>query len=236
MNAAQIIPHLFLIVEDDPQVVATVEQALRQRGDECQTAGTLAEARRCLRQARPFDAILLDLNLPDGNGAELAEECRRSGCETPIIMVTARDEVGDRVAGLGHGADDYLCKPFVVEELIARLQAVLRRANRAVRHVLRYADVQVDLVRRQVRRGNTEVSLSARELDLLAYFMCRPDQVLSKEQLLRDVWGDEAEQDANVLHVYANYLRNKLEQGRYPRLLHTVRGVGYVFSYVEPSG
>ncbi|HRX87048.1 MAG TPA: response regulator transcription factor [Phycisphaerae bacterium] len=224
-----------LMVEDDERVIMAVREGFARRGIRLLAAQTLAAGRRLLAQPERFDVLVLDLNLPDGNGADLANECRRSGCEVPIIMVTARDTIAERVAGLSRGADDYVCKPFAVDELIARLQAVLRRVRPQGSHLLSYADVQVDLVRRQVRRGEIELSLSARELDLLAYLMCHPEQVLEKNRILRDVWGDEADQDANVLHVYANYLRNKLEQGRYPRLLHTVRGVGYVFSREEPD-
>lgn len=224
-----------LLVEDDERVTTAVRAGFARHGIRLLAAPTLAAARRLLAQSARFDALVLDLNLPDGNGAELASEQRRAGSDVPIIMVTARDTIAERIAGLSRGADDYLCKPFAVEELIARLEAVLRRVRPRENHVLNYADVEVDLVRRQVRRGEVDLSLSARELDLLAYLMCHPEQVLEKGRILRDVWGDEGDQDANVLHVYANYLRNKLEQGRYPRLLHTVRGVGYVFSRDEPE-
>jgi len=224
-----------LMIEDDERVINPVREGFARRGIHLLAAQTLAAARMHLAHPDRFDAIVLDLNLPDGNGAELAVEARRNGCNVPIIMVTARDAIAERIAGLSRGADDYLCKPFAVEELIARLQAVLRRVRPRGSHVLNYADVEVDLVRRQVRRGDIELNLSARELDLLAYLMCHPEEVLEKNRILRDVWGDEADQDANVLHVYANYLRNKLEQGRYSRLLHTVRGTGYVFSRSEPE-
>jgi len=224
-----------LMVEDDERVIAPVRECFSRHGIRLLSATSLAAARKLLAQPERFDALVLDLNLPDGNGTELAVEIRRTGYDVPIIMVTARDAIAERIAGLGHGADDYLCKPFAVEELIARLRAVLRRVRPHDAHVLHYADVEVDLVRRQVRRGEIELNLSARELDLLAYFMCHPEQVLKKERILRDVWGDESEQDSNVLHVYANYLRNKLEQARYPRLLHTVRGVGYIMSREEPD-
>ncbi len=224
-----------LMVEDDERVIAAVRQGFARRGIRLLAAQTMSAAREMLAHPEQFDALVLDLNLPDGNGAEIAVECRRAGRDVPIIMVTARDTIGERIAGLGRGADDYLCKPFAVEELIARLDAVLRRVRPRGSHVLNYADVELDLVRRQVRRGESQLELSARELDLLAYLMCNAEQVLEKSRILRDVWGDEADQDANVLHVYANYLRNKLEQGRYPRLLHTVRGVGYMFSRNEPD-
>jgi two-component system response regulator MprA len=236
MQAAEVKPLTILLVEDDSRVIVALRDELSRRNVTLFAAQSLAEARKLLAKTPIFDALVLDLNLPDGNGTELADECRRSGNDVPIIMVTARDTVQERVAGLRHGADDYLCKPFAVEELIARIDAVLRRSHSNKRHFLRFADLTVDLVHRQVKRADIEVNLSARELDLLAYFMCRPGEVLEKDRILREVWGDEADHDANVLHVYTNYLRNKLEKGKYPRLIHTVRGVGYVLSAEEPRG
>ncbi len=223
-----------LIVEDDERLVAAMQGDFRQRHVELYHARTLAEAKVRLRRPRAFDALVLDLNLPDGNGVTLAEACRREGSTIPIIMVTARDGVEDRVNGLRHGADDYLCKPYAVEELFARLEALWRRARPGRRHILRYADIELDLVKRRVRRGDTEVTLSTRELDLLAYLMAHPEQVMEKGRILREVWGDGADEDANLLHVYANYLRNKLEGGRFPRVIHTVRGVGYILTRRQP--
>ncbi|MCB9849315.1 MAG: response regulator transcription factor [Phycisphaerales bacterium] len=228
-------PLTVLLVEDDAKVISALRDGLTQHNVKMVAATTLADARKLLSQPGAFDAMVLDLNLPDGNGTELAEQCRKAGNDVPIIMVTARDRVQDRIAGLRHGADDYLCKPFAVEELVARLDAILRRTRSKDRHILKFGDLTVDLVRRQATRAGVDVSLSARELDLLAYFMCHPNEVLEKERILRNVWGDEGIQDSNVLHVYANYLRNKLEQGRYSRLLHTVRGVGYVLATEPPQ-
>jgi two-component system response regulator MprA len=224
-----------LMVEDDEQLVAAVRNDFRDRRLDLHHARTIAEALDELGRPRAFDAVVLDLNLPDGNGVTVADVCRRRGLGVPIIMVTARDGVEDRVAGLRHGADDYLCKPYAVEELFARLDAVWRRARPVRNHVLRYADIELDLVKRRLTRGETELTVSTRELDLLAYFMSRPEQILEKEQILQDVWGNGADGDANLLQVYANYLRNKLEGGRYPRVLHTVRGVGYILSEKEPK-
>jgi two-component system response regulator MprA len=223
-----------LIVEDDDVLVAAMRNDFRQRHLELHHARTLAEARAWLSRPHGFDALVLDLNLPDGNGVTLAETCRREGSTIPIIMVTARDGVEDRVNGLRHGADDYLCKPYAVEELFARLEALWRRARRGRHHTLRYADIELDLLKRRVCRGDCEVTLSTRELDLLAYFMTYPEQILEKGRILREVWGDGADEDTNLLQVYANYLRNKLEGGRFPRVIHTVRGVGYILTQREP--
>jgi two-component system response regulator MprA len=224
-----------LLVEDDERLVAGLRPEFQARHMVLHHAGTLAHATRLLRRPDAFDAIILDLNLPDGNGITLADACRLQGLSTPIIIVTARDAVDDRINGLSHGADDYICKPFVVGELIARLNAVWRRARRPRQHLLRYGDLELDLITRCVRRGEMDVPLSTRELDLLVYFLLHPEVVLEKERILHDVWGDGAERDDNLLQVYANYLRNKVEGGRYPRLIHTVRGVGYVLSEDEPN-
>ena len=223
-----------LMVEDDERLVAALREEFRKRRMLLHHAGTLSDARELLREPARFNAVILDLNLPDGNGITLAEACRREGLSIPIIMLTARDAVEDRISGLGHGADDYICKPFAVGELIARLDAVWRRTSRPRHHVLRYGDIELDLIKRRLRRGEMDVPLSTRELDLLVYFMLHPEEVLEKERILREVWGDGTEGDDNLLQVYANYLRNKLEAGRYPRVIHTVRGVGYVLSQDEP--
>ncbi len=223
-----------LMVEDDERIVAAVREGFRQRDMVLHHAGTLGDVARLFHQLAQFDAIILDLNLPDGNGIALADACRRQGLSIPIIIVTARDAVEDRINGLRHGADDYVCKPFAVEELIARLDAVRRRERRPQHHLLRYEDIELDLLKRRVRRGEMDVSLSTRELDLLVCFLSHPEEVLPKERILREIWGDGTERDDNLLQVYANYLRNKLEGGRYPRVIHTVRGVGYVLSRDEP--
>lgn len=224
-----------LFVEDDGRVVHAVREGLSQAGMTLHHAGTIAEAHHHLASRRHFDVIILDLNLPDGDGRTIVRECEAQERRAPILMVTANDTVEDRIAGLRCGADDYICKPFAVSELHARIQAVLRRANPKDKHMLRYDDVELDLLHRKLRRGPTDVELSTREVDFLAYLLNHPEQVLTKEQLLRDVWDEVHEQDHNVLHVYANYLRNKLERDAQPRILHTVRGVGYILSRLEPG-
>ncbi len=221
-----------LLVEDDDSVVRAIFDGLSRPLVELHHAPSIAEGKRLLDQSLCFDAVILDRSLPDGDGTELASACRRAGNDVPIVMVTARDTINERIDGLGLGADDYLCKPFAIEELAARLDAVMRRAGPKRRHLLKYADVEVDLIRRQVTRNGIDKNLSARELDLLAFFMCHPDEPLTNERILRDVWGDDAEQDSNVLRVYANYLRNKLS---HPRIIHTVRGVGYILSERNPE-
>ncbi len=227
-------PLRILMVEDDESVVQAVRDGLGPGAIELIHAATIAQGKRHLGQG-VFDAVILDLNLPDGDGAEIAVACREAGSPIPILMITAKDSVDDRIAGLGLGADDYICKPFAIEELSARLEAVLRRYRRRGDHVLRYADVELDLLRRSLKRSELEEQLSAREVDLLAFLLNHAEEVMTKEQILKAVWGDDDQQDSNVLHVYANYLRNKMEGGRYSRLLHTVRGIGYVLAQEEPG-
>lgn len=223
-----------LLVEDDPRVVSALRDGFENRGVNLRHAGDLATAEKMLTEELPCDVIVLDLNLPDGNGLDFARSRRRLGCGIPIIMVTARDAIKDRVLGLREGADDYLCKPFAVEELLARVGALMRRTGSGREHVLRYGDIELDLMKRELRRGGISATLSMRELDLLSFLMSHAEEVLDKGRILREVWGDDAEHDENVLQVYTNYLRNKLEQGVAPRVIHTVRGVGYVLASQPP--
>ncbi len=222
-----------LLVEDDAGASNAVKDALGAHGFSVAQAPTFSAGRKLIA-ASGFDAIILDLTLPDGDGLEFARRLRSEHNEIPILMLTARNAVFDRVAGFKEGADDYLCKPFDTSELVARLAAILRR-TKAQRHVLRYADVELDLITRIVRRGTRQATLSIREGDLLAYLMRHPEEVLHRERILEHVWGDEAEEDSNVLNVYVNYLRNKLEGSTHSRLVHTVRGTGYILSEREPE-
>ncbi len=224
-----------LLVEDDDDVSQVVAEGLGRDDFAVDRAATVAQARRLLN-SRTYDVLVLDLLLPDGSGLSVAQALRSAGSALPIVMLTSRDSVDQRVEGLTYGADDYLCKPFAVEELSARIRAVLRRAHAHAAHLLRFADVELDLIKRVANRGGEiATELSSREADLLAFFMRHPDEVLQRERILEDVWGDEADDGSNVLNVYVNYLRNKLERGLYPRLIHTVRGVGYLLSDVPPD-
>jgi two-component system response regulator MprA len=223
-----------LIVEDDPAVVQTVRDGLDSALFALDHAPTVAEALRCLA-ARTYDVIVLDLGLPDGSGLDLADRLRTAGSRVPILMLTARSRVDERLDGFGHGADDYLCKPFAVDELDARLKAVLRRTRPERQHLLQYAGIELDLLKRVVRHNDVETTLSDREAALLAYLMRHPEEELTRSQLIEEVWGDDAEGEGSVVNVYVNYLRNKLERGRYPRVIHTVRGVGYMLSETTPE-
>jgi len=223
-----------LVVEDDAHVAEAVQRSFLQHQIRVEHADTLSKARALLDGRKRFDALILDLNLPDGSGLDLAQRCRDRGLDVPIIMVTARDAIKDRIAGLQRGADDYLCKPFSVEELVARLGAVMRRIRPDAEHVLHYADVELDLMKREVRRGELRATLSVREMDLFAYYIKHAEQNMQKADILRDVWGGDDEHDENLLQVYTNYLRNKTEQGIKPRIIHTVRGFGYVLAAEPP--
>ena len=227
-------PHRILVAEDDPQVARCVYEGLSAHGYTVFRAPTIAAAKNLL-QTHTFDLAILDLTLPDGDGLELARPLRSICRDLPILVLTARTGVADRVRGLRQGADDYLCKPFALEELTARVEAILRRARSSRTHVLSYADLELDLLTRNVRRPGIAATLSAREAELLAYLLRHPEEALSREQILRDVWREETEDDSNVLNVYVNYLRNKTEQGQQIRLIHTVRGLGYMLSRKEPG-
>jgi DNA-binding response OmpR family regulator len=223
-----------LLVEDDPEVIRIVRDGLEARQFSVDCVSTIADARRQLTR-RTFDAVVLDRGLPDGDGLDVADFVRAAGSAVPILMLTAQAGVDRRLDGFAHGADDYLGKPFAVEELVARLNAVLRRARPERHHILKYGDVELDLLRRVVRRHDVEAALSDRETELLAYLLRHPEEPLGRARVVEEVWGDEAEGESNVLNVYINYLRNKLEGGRYPRLIHTVRGVGYMLSEALPE-
>jgi two-component system response regulator MprA len=218
-----------LIVEDDPAVRNSLSRALRLEGYETELHEEGASAIRSLQMAAP-DAILLDLQLPDVDGLEICRRVRATGDRTPILMVTARDAVDDRVAGLDAGADDYLVKPFDLAELFARLRALLRRRGPAEGEadVLRFDDLSLDLSTRDARRGDRLFTLTRVEFDLLELFLRHPRQVLTRELILDRVWGYNFDTGTNSLAVYVGYLRRKLEEGDEPRLLQTVRGVGYV--------
>jgi two-component system response regulator MprA len=218
-----------LVVEDDPQVRAMLARALGYEGFDVTTAATGAAAMAELRTADP-ELMLLDLLLPDDDGIEVCRRLRAAGEHIPILMLTARDTVSDRIAGLEAGADDYLVKPFSTAELVARVRALLRRAreDRTPGPVRRFADVTLDASTREVFRGGRLVPLTRREFDLLALFLDNPEAVMARERLLTDAWGFASSVETNSVDVYVGYLRRKLEEAGEPRLIHTVRGVGYV--------
>ncbi|MGZ3582176.1 MAG: response regulator transcription factor [Ktedonobacterales bacterium] len=216
-----------LIVDDDPRITDLLRRVLAYEGYTVAVAATGDEALdRTLEH--PPDTIVLDIMLPGMDGLEVTRRLRVAGDNVPILLLTARDAVSDRVAGLETGADDYLVKPFAPEELLARVKALLRRTQPERADVLRYADVELDTGTRIAHRGAREIDLSPTEYELLALFMRRPRQVLTRDIIMDRVWGLDFEGSTNVMEVYIGYLRSKLEAEGEPRLIHTVRGVGYV--------
>ena len=219
-----------LIVDDEPAVRAALDRALRLDRYEVELAGDGREALDRLAETR-LDAIVLDVMMPGIDGLEVCRRLREAGDRTPVLMLTARDAIDDRVAGLDAGADDYLVKPFALKELKARLRALLRRSEPAGDEdgqVLRFADLELDPVAREVRRGGREIELSRTEFNLLELFLEHPRQVLTRSQIFERVWGYDFGSTSNALGVYIGYLRRKTEAGGELRLLHTVRGVGYI--------
>jgi two-component system, OmpR family, response regulator MprA len=227
-------PMRILVVDDEPAVRDALGRVLRLEGFDVAMACDGREAVRS-QAAAPADAVLLDVLMPHLDGLEVCRRMRDTGDRTPVLMLTARDQVGDRVAGLEAGADDYLSKPFALEELLARLRALLRRSGWAdQRELLRFDGLELDPHAHEVRRGQRLVELTRTEYLLLELFMHHPRQVLTRSQIFENVWGYDFGPASNSLEVYVGYLRRKTEAAGEPRLLHTVRGVGYVLRSPRP--
>ena len=215
-----------LVVDDDPDILSFVKRGLAYEGYTVDTAASGAEALTKARDREP-DLVILDIMMPGINGIEVAKRLREGG-DVPILMLTAKGTVADKVAGLESGADDYLVKPFAFDELLARVRALLRRRQPVEGEVLRFSDLSLDTVTREVKRGNDVIELTAQEFDLLELFIRHPRQVLKRGMIYEKVWGFDFEGLSNVIEVYVRYLRSKMEAGGRPRLIHTVRGIGYV--------
>ena len=213
-----------LVVDDEPSVRDALDRALRMDGYRVQLASDGTEALDALAHTPP-DAIVLDVLMPEPDGLEVCRRLRAAGDRTPVLMLTARDAVPDRVRGLDAGADDYLVKPFALEELGARLRALLRRSGSPVEDPLRYADIVLDPAGHTVHRGERLIELTRTEYLLLELLMNHPRQVLTRTQIFEHVWGYDFGPSSNSLEVYVGYLRRKLGE---PRVIQTVRGVGYV--------
>jgi two-component system, OmpR family, response regulator MprA len=217
-----------LLVEDDPAVRGAVERALRHAGHQPALA---TDGIRALEQvtAVPYDAVVLDLGLPGLDGLEVCRRLRAAGNQVPVLMLTARAAVAERVSGLDAGADDYLVKPFALDELLARLRAFERRApSSAARGELRFGDLVIDRDAMTCRRGGREIQLSRTEYQLLELLLANQGKVLSRDVIFDKVWGYDFGPESNSLDVYVGYLRRKLEAAGESRIIHTVRGVGYV--------
>jgi two-component system response regulator MprA len=217
-----------LVVDDEPAVRRALERALRLENHDVTLASDGEEALDVLA-AGSADAVILDIMMPKLDGLEVCRRLRKAGDRTPVLMLTARDAIDDRVEGLDVGADDYLVKPFALRELQARLRALLRRSgDGADGEVLRYADLVLDPVAHEVHRGDRLIELSRTEFLLLELFLRHPRQVLTRSTIFENVWGYDFGPTSNALGVYMGYLRRKTEAADESRLLHTVRGVGYV--------
>lgn len=226
MNVEAIMEHV-LVVEDDRAVREAVERALSYEGYQVKTARDGAEALSAVLNDPP-DAIVLDVMMPHVNGLEACRRIRASGDTTPILILTARHEVSDRVEGLDAGADDYMVKPFALEELLARLRALLRRSSGATTEVLTVGDMTMNVGTREVHRGDLPIDLTKTEFDLLELLMRNGGIVISRDTIYEKIWGYDFETSSNSLDVYIGYLRRKTEVEDLPRVIHTVRGVGYV--------
>jgi two-component system OmpR family response regulator len=228
-------PRTILVVDDEPSITDAVSTALRYEGFRVSEAFS-GRAALASAQQNPPDLMVLDVMLPDLDGCEVTRRLRADGIHVPILFLTARESLDDKLAGLTVGGDDYVTKPFALAEIIARVRVILRRAGAAEGDdgVLQFADVEMDEGAHEVRRGGTLVPLTATEFNLLRFFMLNPRQVLSKPQILDHVWHYDFGGEANVVETYVSYLRKKLERHG-PPLIHTIRLVGYALRAPEPE-
>jgi DNA-binding response OmpR family regulator len=215
-----------LIIEDERKVLRSLEQALRTEGYEVATAAT-GQAGYEIAVTQPFDCVILDLMLPGRPGLEVLAALRKAGKTVPVLILTARDSIEDRVIGLDASADDYLVKPFALAELFARLRVLLRRGSGERETVLRADDLEMDLLQRRMTRGGVELALTHREFEVLEYFLRHKNATITRDMLGRDVWKDPSHALTNVIDVYINFLRRKLEKSGQKTLIHTIRGIGY---------
>lgn len=216
-----------LVIEDEQKLAKFLELELQYEGYQVIVANDGMTGLTIARESNP-DLILLDWMLPAISGLEVCRRLRTSGSKTPIILLTAKDEISDRVAGLDAGADDYIVKPFSIEELLARFRAHLRRSNEEDPDQLQFLDLTLNRRTREVKRGERSIELTATEYDLMEYLISHPRQVLTRDQILEKVWGYDFGGDSNIIEVYVRYLRLKLESNKEKRIIQTVRGVGYV--------
>jgi DNA-binding response OmpR family regulator len=216
-----------LLVEDEVKLARFIELELTSEGYQISVAHDGITALTLARESMP-DIILLDWMLPGMTGVEVCRRLRSTGNKVPVIFLTARDDISDRVVGLDAGADDYVVKPFSIEELLARVRAHLRRTQEEDADLLQFEDLKLNRRTREVFRGSRSIDLTAKEFDLLEYLLSRPRQVFTRDQILERVWGYDFMGDSNIIEVYVRYLRTKLEAQQEKRLVHTMRGVGYV--------
>jgi DNA-binding response OmpR family regulator len=222
-----------LVVEDERKVAAFIRQGLVEEGHAVEVVVDGAAALDAVADGPPFDLVVLDVMLPRRDGFDVLKTLRQRGVQTPVLLLTARDAVADKVTGLDLGADDYLAKPFAFEEFLARVRALLRRGRGRAAPVLRVADLCLDPATRVVTRGGRRITLTAREYALLEYFLRNTGRVLTRPMITQHVWGMDFDPESNIIDVYVGYLRRKIDGEGEPRLLQTVRGVGYTLS-AEP--
>ncbi len=230
-------PVRILVVDDDRAVRESLRRSLSFNGYSVELAQDGREALDLIASDRP-DAVVLDVMMPRLDGLEVCRQLRSTGDDLPILVLTARDSVSERVAGLDAGADDYLPKPFALEELLARMRALLRRTSpddgTAESAAMTFSDLSLDPVTREVTRGDRQISLTRTEFALLEMLIANPRRVLTRSRILEEVWGFDFPTSGNALEVYVGYLRRKTEAEGEPRLIHTVRGVGYVLRETPP--
>jgi len=222
-----------LVVEDEERVAHFIQKGLKEEGHAVDVSYD-GEDGEFLAEVNDYDLIILDLMLPKKNGIVVCRELRASGVATPVLMLTARDSVEDKVRGLDAGADDYLPKPFAFEELLARVRALLRRQSDSKSPVLKMADLELDPISRRVSRGGKAIRLTTKEYALLEYLMRNPDKVLSRTLIGEHVWDMNFDPESNVIDVYVSHLRAKIDKGFETGLLHTLRGQGYLLSDDSP--
>ncbi|WP_417394259.1 response regulator transcription factor [Gimesia chilikensis] len=214
-----------LVVEDQTNLLRSIVRALNEAGYQAEPAESLSQASQ--QMSADVDLVILDLMLPDGSGLNWLQALREAGSRTPVLILTARDSIEDRVTGLDMGADDYLVKPFALDELLARIRALLRREKNPVEQIVTWQDLTVNLLSRTVERAGRSIDLQNRQLELLAYLMSHADQVVSREMIARDVWKEPTATWTNVIEVQINQLRKKIEAPDQAPILHTIRGEGY---------
>jgi DNA-binding response OmpR family regulator len=222
-----------LIVEDEQVLARYLQRGLQELAWAADISPTAEDAWQRLL-VEPYDLVILDLGLPGADGGDLLRRMRTRGLDTPVLIVTARGSVEDRVTGLNAGADDYLTKPFAFAELVARIQALLRRGRQQWTAMLQVGDLYVDVLRRQAQRGDRRIDLTAREFSVLEYLMRHAGEVVTRTMLAEHVWGDHYDSLSNLIEVFVNRLRKKMELDGAPRLLHTVRSAGYVMREESP--
>lgn len=216
-----------LLVEDEKKIASFIERGLKEERYVIDVADE-GEKSLFLAEVNNYDLIILDIMLPGRDGISICKEIRHKNIDVPIIMLTARDRIGDKILGLDSGADDYLTKPFAFDELLARIRALLRRKRADKVTTLKVDDLELDQVTHNIKRAGKEITLTSKEYALLEYFMFNSGQVITRTMISEHVWNEDFDSFTNVIDVYINYLRNKIDKGFKKHLIHTIRGVGYV--------